>query len=149
MAEKQAARPTCRPADRSVPLVIRQPDTPQAMINRGAMLITRLLKLRILKKFWVVTPVNRASRIIRMIMALLERNFFTSNFFSIVLSPPHSNWVARAMMFSWLASSPLMKPVTRPSHMTMMRSDMPMSSLISEEIMITLLPCLASSAMMQ
>ena len=53
------------------------------------------------------------------------------------------------MMFSWLASFPSMKPVTRPSHMTMIRSDMPMSSLISEEIMMTLLPCFASSAMMQ
>ncbi len=71
--------------------------------------------------------------------------------FSILhgFSPPYSNWVARAMMFSWLASFPSMKPVTRPSHMTMIRSDMPISSLISEEIMMTLLPCLASSAMMQ
>ena len=42
-----------------------------------------------------------------------------------------------------------MKPVTRPSHMTITRSDMPISSLISEEIMMMLLPCLASAAMMQ
>ena len=53
------------------------------------------------------------------------------------------------MMFSWVASLPSMKPVMRPSHMTMTRLDIPMISLISEEIMMMLLPCLASSAMMQ
>ena len=53
------------------------------------------------------------------------------------------------MMFSWVASLPGMKPVTRPSHMTITRSDMPMISLISEEIMMMLLPCFARSAMMQ
>ena len=110
MAARQAARPTCRPADRSVPLVIRQPDTPQAMINRGDMLTTRLLKLPKVRKVFcprvhqVHDAVNTASRKIRMMMALLERNFvtlLTPSFLSMVLSPlAYSNWVARAMMFS-------------------------------------------------
>ena len=64
-------------------------------------------------------------------------------------SSDYSNCVASAMMFSWLASLPSMTPVIRPSHMTMIRSDMPISSPISEEIMMMLLPCLARSAMMQ
>ena len=55
----------------------------------------------------------------------------------------------QSMMFSCVASLPSMKPVMRPSHMTMTRLDIPMISLISEEIMMMLLPCLARSAMMQ
>ena len=52
-------------------------------------------------------------------------------------------------MASCVAPAPSTKPVTRPSHMTMTRSDMPISSLISEEIMMMLFPWAASSAMMQ
>ena len=151
----QAARPTMRPADRSVPLVIRQPDTPQAMMKRGDTLMTRLVRLRKEKKLSFQMPTPMASTAISRMMALLDRKFFTLfalNLLlvcSIVLIPPYSNCVASSMMFSWLALSPSIKPVTRPSHMTMMRSDMPMSSPISEEIMMMLLPCLARSAMMQ
>ena len=82
MADRQAARPTARPAERSVPLVIRHPETPQAMINLGETFTTRFLKLVIVKKFLVVNPVKIASITIRMIMALLDMNFFTSNAFA-------------------------------------------------------------------
>ena len=100
MAEKQAARPTWRPADRSVPLVIRHPETPQAMMKRGATFSSRFLPFFSVKKFWVVQPTKRASKMIRIMIALLDRNFLKSNFFSIFGSPPYSNWVASVMMFS-------------------------------------------------
>ena len=78
---------------------------------------------------------------------------FPASFFmilsDILIPSPYSNCVARNMMFSWVALSPSIKPVTRPSHITMMRSDMPMSSPISDEIMMMLFPCFARSAMMQ
>ena len=45
MADRHAAKPATRPALRSVPLVIRQPDTPSAMIKRTAVLDSRLRKL--------------------------------------------------------------------------------------------------------
>ena len=69
MAAKQAARPTCRPADRSVPLVIRHPDTPQAMMNLGATLEIRLPTLSALMKFWLLAQVTSASRMIRKMIA--------------------------------------------------------------------------------
>ena len=80
---------------------------------------------------------------------VIGQEFFKVEFFLHFRIPPYSNWVASVMMFSWFALSPSIKPVQRPSHMTMMRSDIPISSLISEEIMMMLLPCLAISAMMQ
>src|SRR5574344_883996 len=83
MADRQAAKPTCRPADRSVPLVIRQPETPQAMIKRGDTLAIRFFRLLPLKKFLVLKPTASARRAIRMIMALLDMNFLISNFFSM------------------------------------------------------------------
>ena len=72
--------------------------------------------------------------------------FHISNY---LLAQTVSNWVASSIMFSWVASLPSTKPVTLPSHMTMIRSDIPMSSAISEEIMMMLFPARASSSMMQ
>jgi hypothetical protein len=62
--------------------VIRQPDTPQAMINLGDTFTTRFLKFVMVKKFLVVHPVRMASITIRMMMALLDMNFFTSKDFA-------------------------------------------------------------------
>jgi hypothetical protein len=84
MAERHAAKPTARPADRSVPLVIRQPDTPQAMMNLGDTFTTRFLKLFVVKKFCVVSPVRIASSTIRMMIALLDINFLILNVFSMI-----------------------------------------------------------------
>ena len=97
---RHAARPTARPADRSVPLVIRHPDTPQAMIKRGDTFTTRFLKLFTVKKFFVTAPVKTARIQIRIMIALFDRNFFISNDFCIIMSPSYSNLVASAMIFS-------------------------------------------------
>ena len=76
------------------------------MINRGDMLMTRLLKLRTVKKFLLVRPVTMAKISTSRTMALSDINFTglklltLSIFLSMVFSPPYSNWVARAMMFS-------------------------------------------------
>ena len=42
---RQAESPTRRPAERSVPFVIRQPDTPTAMMKRHATLMEMLHKV--------------------------------------------------------------------------------------------------------
>ena len=47
---------------------------------------------------------------------------------------------ASSMTFTWVASARSRKPVTRPSCMTMMRSLMPSTSGISDEIMMTATP---------
>lgn len=52
----QAPRPTVRPADRSVPLVIRQPETPQAMMKRVEELEIRFFKLLQVKKLSLLKP---------------------------------------------------------------------------------------------
>ena len=60
----------------------------------------RLFRLRIVKKFWLLKPTNIDNAAISRMIALLETNFLTSNFFAIFVFPPYSNWVASAMMFS-------------------------------------------------
>ena len=52
--------------------------------------------------------------------------------------------VAAAMIFSWVASAISNSPVFRPSHMTMIRSDMRRISGSSEEIMTMAFPEAAS-----
>ena len=137
-----------------MPLVIRQPDTPRAIRKRTAVLLVRLEKLAQEKKLSFRQPTTMAATTSSSAMGLPLITFMIlltvlSCLFSMFVPPRYSNCVASAMMFSWVASLPSTKPVTRPSHITMMRSDMPISSLISEEIMMMLLPSLARSAMMQ
>lgn len=52
------------------------------------------------------------------------------------------------MISSWLASLPSNIPVTFPEHITMILSDIPNNSGISEDIIIILFPRLAKSAIM-
>ena len=52
-----------------------------------------------------------------------------------------SNWVARVRISAWVVSLAMTSPVIRPSHMTMIRSAMPITSGISEETNITATPC--------
>ena len=52
--------------------------------------------------------------------------------------------VARAMIFSWVASAMSSVPLERPSHMTITRSLMPSTSSSSEEIMMIEYPLSAS-----
>ena len=84
MAERHAAKPTARPAERAGPFVIRQPETPQAIINLGDTFTTKFLKLFMVKKFFVVTPVRMANNTIRIIIALLDMNFLKLNDFAII-----------------------------------------------------------------
>ena len=137
---------------------MRHPETPRAIRKRTAVLLTRLPKFAQEKKLSLRQPTTMAAIRSRKTMGLPVTTLLIlwrvlspdlTCFASIVYSPLYSNCVASAMMFSCVASLPSMKPVTRPSHMTMMRSDMPMSSLISELIMMMLLPSRASSSMMQ
>ncbi len=138
-----------------MPLVIRQPETPSAIRKRTAVLLIRLLRFAQEKKLSVTQPTTMAAMIRRKTIGLPDTTFHAflpkliSFLFSMPVPPIYSNCVARAMMFSCVASLPSMKPVTRPSHMTMMRSDMPISSPISELIIMMLLPLRASSSMMQ
>ena len=56
-----AAKPTWRPADRSVPLVIRQPDTPKAIRNRMAVLLSRFVRFPQEKKLSTMHPTTIAA----------------------------------------------------------------------------------------
>ena len=83
MAAMQAARPTVRPAERSVPFVIKQPETPTAMMKRTAVLLIRFLKLYIEKNVGRRIPTTIAAPIMKMIIALLSRKLPT-DFFSFM-----------------------------------------------------------------
>ena len=123
------------------------------MRKRTVVLPARTLAFSMEKKLGMVQPTTRLMRAIMTTMGLpliYARIFWETVIFVFILHcPPYTNWVASSMMFSWVASLPSMKPVTRPSHMTMTRSDIPISSAISEEIIMMLLPARASSSMMQ
>ena len=69
VAATQALNPTRRPADRSVPLVMRQPETPAAMINRGAMLMIKFLPLSRVQKLGLEKPTARTIMEMMIMMA--------------------------------------------------------------------------------
>ena len=75
MADRHAAKPATRPALRSVPLVIRQPDTPSAMIKRTAVLLMRLRALDDEAKFGSRKVTTMAVMSIMKMMALLMTKF--------------------------------------------------------------------------
>jgi glucan phosphoethanolaminetransferase (alkaline phosphatase superfamily) len=137
-----------RPALRSVPLVIRHPETPSAMMKRGATLAAMFIRFLLAKNPAFVNPTYSVRMTRKMTIALLLMKLFSFLESIVVFSYPRYMYcAASAMIFSCVASLPSTKPLTLPSHMTMMRSLMPISSGISDEIMMMDFPCFARSAM--
>ena len=74
VAAIQDPKPTRRPADKSVPFVIKAPLTPKAMINRTAVLTDKFLKFPKEKKFDSLIPTYNASITRIMMIALFCAN---------------------------------------------------------------------------
>ena len=144
-AATMPANATVEPTDISKPPAMMTniiPKDRMPLIEACLRMLTRLLgwiKLG-LRQVRIMTSAIKITKIkysLRSAFAFFVFFMFTPSFYTSIAE-------ASVMMRSWENSSRVTSPEKLPSHMTMIRSQTPISSGISDDIIITAFPCCTS-----